>query len=226
MINGRPRAAPGRIEWDRHCPVPRGRRPKEPERIDLETDRGYSGRWVGYFLQRPLPGRSYMELGLTFRNGQMTGEVRDWVGEFVIRAPTPRRWGRHWTQALHRPARRFHNGYNEGKGIWGVWEIVATDEYPLPRRLPHLAGGHGRPDRLAPDKKLNRRWSSPRNCLPTRWKFPPARESAATPICRVMKSRTATSSGRRCSRITSVRLVAGQPAEEVGVVEHPAAGSW
>ena len=52
--------------------------------IDLETDARFpSGRWTGFFLQVQVPGKHQMELLLTFRQGSMTGEGRDWVGEFM-----------------------------------------------------------------------------------------------------------------------------------------------
>ena len=53
---------------------------------ELETDPRFpSGPWTGYFLQRQIPGKHLMELRLTFIKGSMTGEGRDWVGDFVIR---------------------------------------------------------------------------------------------------------------------------------------------
>src|SRR5689334_13756874 len=67
---------------------------------ELETDSRFpSGPWTGFFLQRLIPGRHLMELGLTFRQGTMTGEGRDWVGEFVIRGRYDLADGRcHWTK--------------------------------------------------------------------------------------------------------------------------------
>jgi hypothetical protein len=97
----------------------------QPEPSDLETDPRFpSGPWTGFFLQPLLPGKHLMELRLTFRHGAMTGEGRDWVGPFLVRGRydiadgkcsfTKRYLGKHDV---------FYQGYNEGKGIWGRWEI-------------------------------------------------------------------------------------------------------
>jgi len=91
----------------------------------LEADARFpSGKWTGFFLQKQLPGRHMMELLLTFQNGQMTGEGRDWVGAFHIKGRYFVEDGKaYWTKSY--PGRHdvFYNGYNEGKGIWGKWEI-------------------------------------------------------------------------------------------------------
>ncbi len=93
--------------------------------VELETDPRFpSGPWTGYFLQRALPGRHLMELRLTFRQGIMEGEGRDWVGSFLIRGRYSLADGRcHWTKRYLGKHDVFYKGFNEGKGIWGVWEI-------------------------------------------------------------------------------------------------------
>jgi hypothetical protein len=106
---------------------PRRKRPTPDEaELDLETDSRFpSGPWVGYFLQKELPpGKHGMELRLTFRQGVMTGEGRDLIGEFLIRGKYQVEDGKCWW------SKRFigkhdvaYQGYNEGKGIWGLWEI-------------------------------------------------------------------------------------------------------
>ena len=54
--------------------------------LDLETDPRFpSGRWIGFFLDKRLPGKHQMELLLTFRQGEVTGEGRDKVGKFLVR---------------------------------------------------------------------------------------------------------------------------------------------
>jgi hypothetical protein len=68
-----------------------------------------------------------MELGLTFRNGVMTGEGRDWVGQFLIRGKYTVEDGKcWWTKSYIGKHDVFYHGYNEGKGIWGMWEIPPT----------------------------------------------------------------------------------------------------
>ena len=58
----------------------------EPNADSLETDPRFpSGPWTGFYLQRLVPGRHTMELQLTFRQGEMTGEGRDRVGKFLVK---------------------------------------------------------------------------------------------------------------------------------------------
>jgi len=103
-----------------------------PDALDLETDPRFpSGPWIGFFLQRLLPGRHLMELRLTFRRGELTGEGRDWVGEFLVRGRYDTADGRcHWTKRYLGKHDVFYRGFNEGKGIWGAWEIPASREWP------------------------------------------------------------------------------------------------
>ena len=93
---------------------------------DLETDPRFpSGRWTGFFLQPDSPGRRYMmEIHLTFRNGALNGEGRDVVGKFVMRGRYDTSNGKcHWTKRYLGQHDVFYQGYNEGKGIWGTWDI-------------------------------------------------------------------------------------------------------
>lgn len=101
----------------------------------LETDPRFpSGPWTGYFLQPAVPGRHLMDLLLTFQQGQMTGEGRDYVGDFIVRGQYFLADGKcHWTKRYARKHDVFYQGYNEGKGIWGIWEIPATRQYGTQR---------------------------------------------------------------------------------------------
>jgi hypothetical protein len=103
-----------------------------PDPLDLETDPRFpSGPWTGFFLQRLLPGRHLMELRLTFRHGEVTGEGRDWVGAFIVRGKYDTADGRcHWSKRYVGKHDVFYDGFNEGRGIWGTWEIAASSEYP------------------------------------------------------------------------------------------------
>ncbi len=94
----------------------------------LEPDPNYpSGPWTGFFLQPLLPGKHRMELHLTFQAGAMTGEGRDWVGPFTIRGRYDVATGQcHWTKRYLGKHDVFYKGFNEGKGIWGVWHISAS----------------------------------------------------------------------------------------------------
>ncbi len=95
---------------------------------DLETDPRFpSGPWTGFFLQ-PANRRHLMELQLTFSKGDVRGEGRDWVGKFLIHGRYSLEDGKcHWTKRYLARHDVFYQGFNEGKGIWGVWEIAASD---------------------------------------------------------------------------------------------------
>ena len=100
--------------------------PPGPDTTPEETDPRFpSGPWTGFFLMEHWPGRHQMELHLSFRQGVMTGEgarphrrLRD-PGEIQPRRrQMPLDEDRYVGQ--HDVA---YQGFNEGKGIWGVWEI-------------------------------------------------------------------------------------------------------
>lgn len=92
---------------------------------DIEADPRFpSGPWTGFFLDPRLPGKHKMELHLTFTQGGMQGEGRDWVGKFIIRGKYELPDGRcHWTKRYLGRHDVFYKGFNEGKGIWGTWEL-------------------------------------------------------------------------------------------------------
>ncbi len=99
-----------------------------PETPPVEPDSRFpSGPWTGYFLQPSLPGKHWMELILTFLDGNVTGEGRDWVGEFRIKGRYQVEDGKcWWTKAYVKKHSIAYQGYNEGKGIWGTWEYQAS----------------------------------------------------------------------------------------------------
>jgi hypothetical protein len=101
------------------------------EQVLVESDPRFpSGPWTGFFLHPAVPGRHLMELHLTFRQGQINGEGRDYVGNFILRGQYCVVDGKcHWTKRYVGKHDVFYQGYNEGKGIWGVWEIPATRKY-------------------------------------------------------------------------------------------------
>lgn len=97
-----------------------------PTPHDLETDPRFpSGKWAGYFLMPHTKNqRHQMELCLTFRHGAMTGSGRDVVGEFVIAGLYAVDSGKcEWKKTYVRQHDVFYEGFNEGKGIWGMWHI-------------------------------------------------------------------------------------------------------
>jgi hypothetical protein len=93
-----------------------------PQTESLETDPRFpSGPWTGYFVQS---GKHFMDLHLSFRQGVLTGEGRDRVGRFIIKGKYFIQDGKcHWTKRYIGQHDVAYSGYNEGKGIWGVWEI-------------------------------------------------------------------------------------------------------
>ena len=98
---------------------------EETPELDLETDPRFpSGAWTGFFLQRIIPGRHWMELELTFRDGRMTGAGRDWVGAFALHGAYDLEDGRCNFVKQYLPGHNVdYRGFNEGKGIWGTWKI-------------------------------------------------------------------------------------------------------
>jgi hypothetical protein len=65
-----------------------------------------------------------MELHLSFRQGVMTGEGRDMIGPFLIRGTYTIEDGKcSWSKRYIGKHDVSYQGYNEGKGIWGLWEI-------------------------------------------------------------------------------------------------------
>lgn len=108
---------------------PRDRdREEKPLPPGIETDSRFpSGEWTGFFLQRIVPGRHWMDLHLIFRNGILDGEGRDWVGKFLFKGRYSVEDGRcHWTKTYIGKHSIFYKGFNEGKGIWGTWEYEAN----------------------------------------------------------------------------------------------------
>jgi hypothetical protein len=118
----------------------------QPTPPALETDPRFpSGPWIGFFLQPNLPGRHLMELRLTFQGGRMTGEGRDWVGRFLVAGRYDTADGKcRYTKRYVGKHDVFYDGFNEGKGIWGVWEIPASEEYG-----PSRGGFHIWPEGMA-----------------------------------------------------------------------------
>jgi hypothetical protein len=99
----------------------------QPPPVDLETDERFpTGPWEGFFLQPQLTSqiRQWMELHLTFRHGTVQGEGRDRVGKFAVKGRYSTDDGKcYWTKRYVGKHDVFYNGYNEGKGIWGLWEL-------------------------------------------------------------------------------------------------------
>jgi hypothetical protein len=98
---------------------------KKSEIKDVETDPRFpSGKWLGFWKQGALRGD--MECVLQFSKGALTGEGRDRIGKFTFRGRYSAEDGKcHWVKHYAHAHDVFYNGYNEGKGIWGIWELTA-----------------------------------------------------------------------------------------------------
>ena len=97
-------------------------------KLELDT-RFPSGPWKGYFLQPDLrSGRSWMDLQLVFTEGKMSGEGRDWVGRFIISGRYDTESGKcMWRKRYVGRHDVAYHGNNEGRGIWGIWEITTEN---------------------------------------------------------------------------------------------------
>jgi hypothetical protein len=97
-----------------------------PEPTTLEHDPRFpSGAWLGFFLDARKPGRHMMDLRLLFQRRKVLGEGRDRVGKFRILGRYERKTGKcQWIKRYLGQHCVHYVGYNEGKGIWGTWEIV------------------------------------------------------------------------------------------------------
>ena len=92
---------------------------------DLESDQRFpSGPWTGFFLQRVWPGRSPMNLDMTFQNGQLEATGIDRVGPFTFAGNYNAADGScRWTKQYIGKHCVSYEGKNDGRGIWGVWQI-------------------------------------------------------------------------------------------------------
>ena len=118
-----------------------------------ETDPRFpSGRWIGFFVQKHPPrGKHSMELDLTFVDGVLSGDGRDWVGKFTVRGRYSLADGRcQWSKQYLGKHAVFYEGFNEGQGIWGAWHIpagtltvdVSGGFHIWPEEMPDPTGRH------------------------------------------------------------------------------------
>jgi hypothetical protein len=95
-----------------------------PSHPTAEADPRFpSGKWTGFFTDKRLPGKHAMELLLSFAGGTMTGTGRDRVGHFTIAGTYQISDGLCEFVKQYRGHAIHYHGYNEGKGIWGKWEL-------------------------------------------------------------------------------------------------------
>ena len=83
-----------------------------------------SGKWVGFFTDKRIPGKHAMELLLSFRAGAMTGDGQDRVSQFFVNGTYDLADGAVHFRKIYAGSHTVHySGFNEGKGIWGTWEL-------------------------------------------------------------------------------------------------------
>jgi hypothetical protein len=95
----------------------------------LENDERFpSGPWEGFFLMSHTGRKRHMmELILNFSETRITGEGRDFVGDFILRGRYDLATGHClWNKKYVKRHEVGYDGYNEGKGIFGKWEILDT----------------------------------------------------------------------------------------------------
>jgi hypothetical protein len=102
-------------------------RQKSEKKPPIEADPRFpSGEWKGFWLQRGFPGRQWMALSLEFRAGNVTGEGRDLVGDFLLNGTYALDTGK--CSLIKTYVGRYSVVYdganeNDGKWIWGVWKL-------------------------------------------------------------------------------------------------------
>jgi hypothetical protein len=123
-----------------------------PDLMGLETDPRFpSGPWTGFFIQPWIPGRHTMTLDLTFRDGRLEAQGKDWVGAFTFSGSYDPQDGKcRWTKQYRGKHQVTYAGVNEGKGIWGVWEIRQLWGWYHDRGVFHLW-----PEGMAPDAEAD-----------------------------------------------------------------------
>jgi hypothetical protein len=84
-----------------------------------------SGPWTGFFLEKnSRTDKQWMELDLRFASGKLSGDGRDYIGRFVIQGRYETSDGKcSWTKHYVGKHKIAYTGFNEGKGIWGLWEF-------------------------------------------------------------------------------------------------------
>jgi hypothetical protein len=98
-------------------------KPKPPS---FEADPRFpSGLWTGFYLMPQTGSRRHpTSLTLTFAEGVMTGRGADAVGPFTVNGSYSIEDGKcAWVKQYVGKHVVLYSGYNEGKGIWGMWEI-------------------------------------------------------------------------------------------------------
>jgi hypothetical protein len=83
-----------------------------------------SGPWTGFFTYNLIPGKTRTDLILEFADGRITGEGNDTIGPFVIAGEYDVNTKEClWRKSYVGQHDVVYQGFREGKGIWGTWEV-------------------------------------------------------------------------------------------------------
>lgn len=105
------------------------RKDQDFSQLKSESDSRFpSGQWDGFFLMKQTGmKRHMMHLMLHFVDGKMVGFGRDYVGRFIVRGEYCVKSGKcSWKKGYIKKHDVVYEGYNEGRGIFGRWEINET----------------------------------------------------------------------------------------------------
>lgn len=92
--------------------------------IPTSNPRFPSGPWTGFFLQYWLPGRNRTDVAMSFEAGTLDGAGTDRVGPYTVNGTFDSATGKcAWIKQYLGKHKVAYRGVNDGRGIWGVWEI-------------------------------------------------------------------------------------------------------
>jgi hypothetical protein len=84
-----------------------------------------SGPWTGFYTYAPND-KHRMDLHLDFSGGCIAGDGNDDVGRFLIHGKYDAiSLECYWTKTYPASHDVYYRGFQEGKGIWGTWEIMS-----------------------------------------------------------------------------------------------------
>lgn len=116
--------------------------PPIPDNHDTleQDDRFPSGPWNGFWTQGSMKGRQGM--ALTFRDGALSGDGADYVGDFLCRGTYSTDSGTVSITKSYLSHVIEYTGFAEGDGIWGTWALR------MGTRIVDRGGFHIWPDAL------------------------------------------------------------------------------
>ena len=83
-----------------------------------------SGDWYGFYTYHQHAGRHPMDIRFTFENGRISASGGDPIGEFVLTGDYCEKSREcHWIKRYLGAHAVSYQGFREGKGIWGTWEL-------------------------------------------------------------------------------------------------------